>query len=187
MGKRSDFDRIPRDAYDTIDNRVIPPLELILLHEGYLTGGLLPYFAEPCAGRMAMADMVESAGLGRCTFAGDVHPRDERAIKFDALKDDLPGGSKLVITNPPWNRDILHQMISRFASQVPTILLFDAGWMHTKQATQLLDDYCTSIATVGRLKWIPGTGMQAKDDCAWYHFRPDKPLSHSIDFMPRAN
>jgi hypothetical protein len=55
----------------------------------------------------------------------------------------------------------------------PTWLLFDADWMHTKQAATHLQ-YCQRIVSVGRLKWIPDTPHKGKDSCAWYLFQATK-------------
>jgi len=51
----------------------------------------------------------------------------------------------------------------------PTWLLFDADWMHTKQAEEYLSR-CEKIISVGRLKWIADSDHAGKDNCAWYLF-----------------
>lgn len=73
------------------------------------------------------------------------------------------------ITNPPWTRSLLHPLIVHLSNQAPTWLLFDADWMHTKQAAPYLDRL-VRIVSVGRLKWIPDSKMDGKDNCAWYLF-----------------
>ena len=78
----------------------------------------------------------------------------------------------LIITNPPWDRDVLHPLIDVFSNMLPTWLLFDADWMHTKQAIPFLTR-CDRIVSVGRVKWFPETKMVGKDNCAWYLFLPD--------------
>ena len=60
-----------------------------------------------------------------------------------------------------------------------TWFLFDADWMHTKQAKGLLQKYITDIVSVGRLKWIPDSTMSGKDNCAWYRISVDKPKMHT--------
>ena len=73
----------------------------------------------------------------------------------------------MVITNPPWNRKILHPMIENFIQYNGAWLVFDANWMHTKQSIELMK-YCKKIVTVGRVRWI---GDKAgKDDVCWYQF-----------------
>jgi len=74
----------------------------------------------------------------------------------------------MFITNPPWDRKILHPMIEHFRMQAPTWLLFDADWQHTVQAAQFLK-YCSRIVSVGRVSWMEN-GTQGKDNCCWYKF-----------------
>lgn len=156
MGKRSNFARIDRDAYQTIDPRAV---EKLLPH---LRG--IRTFAEPCAGEGHLVGQLQAAGLV-CAYEGDietgldalVHPFDEEAT-FDAI-----------ITNPPWRRDIMHAMILRFQAMAPTWLLFDADWAHTKQSGPYIDQ-CSHIVSVGRLKWMPGTKMTGKENAAWHRF-----------------
>ena len=66
MGKRSDFERKPRDFYPTPIEAVYPLLEH--LEEDFL-------FAEPCAGDGRLIDHLESNG-GKCTHAYDIEPQD---------------------------------------------------------------------------------------------------------------
>lgn len=156
MGKRSNFARIDRDAYQTIDPRAV---DMLIPH---LRG--IRTFAEPCAGEGYLVGQLQAAGLV-CTYEGDistgldalVHPFGDDAT-FDAI-----------ISNVPWRRDILHPMIVRFQAMAPSWLLFDAEWAHTKQAAPYLDQ-CSHIVSVGRLKWIPNSPHQSKDSCAWFRF-----------------
>jgi hypothetical protein len=101
--------------------------------------------------------------------------------KMDALNVTLEAvnvsGADYIITNPPWDRKILHPMIEHFSSMRPTWLLFDADWMHTKQSTPYMD-YCQKIVPVGRVKWIPDSKMTGKDNAAWYLFDQDPTLAH---------
>lgn len=156
MGKRSDFPRIERDAYQTIDSRAVD--KLIPHLRGVKT------FAEPCAGEGYLVGQLQKAGLV-CVYEGDIssghdaltYPFNEDAV-FDAI-----------ITNTPWRRDILHAMIERFMQMAPTWILLDASWAHTKQSAPFIDQ-CSHIVTVGRLRWIPDTKMSGKDDCVWLRF-----------------
>jgi len=68
-----------------------------------------------------------------------------------------------------------------FKDLAPTWLLFDADWMHTKQAIPYLK-YCTDIVSVGRLIWIEGTKTSGKDNCVWFRF--DR-KSDGITFHPK--
>ena len=73
------------------------------------------------------------------------------------------------ITNPPWTRELLHPIIDNLRKQLPTWLLFDADWMHTKQARPYLP-FCDLIVSVGRVKWIPDSLYVGKDNSCWYKF-----------------
>ena len=155
MGKRSDFERRPMDDYAT-PVKAVAPLKPFL--------GSVKRFAEPCSGDGALIAHLEACGLS-CAFSGDLRRG------FDALqitKWDVEG-CDAIITNPPWTRSLLHPMIDRFRRLKPTWLLFDADWMHTKQASPYLP-YCSDIVSVGRLKWIEGSKYSGKDNVAWFRF-----------------
>lgn len=155
MGKRSDFDRIPRDFYPTPREAVLP---------------LLPHlpatftYWEPCAGNGALIDALP----GQVVLPTDIEPRRADIHRLDALTD-LCHGPDLIITNPPWDRKVLHPMIAHFSAHLPTWLLFDADWMHTRQAAPFMP-WLRKVVSVGRVKWIPDSKMTGKDNCAWYLF-----------------
>lgn len=75
----------------------------------------------------------------------------------------------VVITNPPWDRKLLHPMIERFSSIRPTWLLFDANWLFTKQANPYLK-LLHKVIVIGRVKWIEDSKYTGKDDVLWYLF-----------------
>ena len=156
MGKRSAFDRAPRDFYPT-------PVEAVAPLLSHLSPGTR--FIEPCAGDGALVDHLTAAGHV-CTWASDIAPQ-RSMFQADALK--LFYVNSTIITNPPWARDILHPMITHFSAQRPTWLLFDADWMHTRQAAPFMP-WLRKVVSVGRVKWIPDSKMTGKDNCAWYHF-----------------
>lgn len=168
MGKRSSFERVERDFYRTFDPRASKALE------PFVKFGDM--YVEPCAGDGALIKNLESIGLS-CSYAFDKEPQADGIQKRDILADPgdidmLTENVEWIITNPPWDRDLLHAMIPLFQSQRPAWLLFDAGWMFTKQAKPFLGK-CSKIVTIGRLKWIEGTTMSGKDDCCWYLFDKD--------------
>lgn len=156
MGRRSDFPRIERDAYQTIDPRAV---ERLLPH---LRG--IRAFAEPCAGEGHLVGQLQAAGL-ICAYEGDITTGHD-ALTYDFQQDAV---FDAIITNPPWGRASLHPMIERFMRIAPTWLLLDAGWSHTRQAGPFIDQ-CSHIISIGRLRWIPGTTMAGKDDCVWMRF-----------------
>jgi hypothetical protein len=162
MGKRSDFARVERDFYPTPREAVSP----LLPH--------LPYgamFLEPCAGDGALVRHLEANGMS-CQWAGDIEPKAPDIERYDALGPfnvpDFPSAD-FIITNPPWDRKILHPMIGVFSKTKPTWLLFDADWIHTKQAAPFMP-LLRKIVSVGRVKWIPDSKMTGKDNCAWHLF-----------------
>lgn len=157
MGKRSDFDRIEKDFYRSIDPRISSHISAhILVGTNYY---------EPCYGE---GDLVNQLDFLNCVGYSDIE-KDA----FTLNEGDL-NGADLIITNPPWTRNILHPMIEHLSSLRPTWLLFDSDWMHTKQSSKYMNDLCTDVISVGRLIWIPGTKMSGKDNCAWYKFSQDK-------------
>lgn len=177
MGKRSSFERKARDFYPTPDAGVLPLVRYLKRPIKYV---------EPCAGNGALIRSLEWRGGYTCVAALDIEPKWDGIRKADALelsKADVKG-SDVIITNPPWGRDILHPMIERFMSLRPTWLLFDADWMHTKQASALIKN-CVNIISVGRLKWIPGSKHTGKDNCAWYLFKGGH--SDGPQFIGRTN
>ncbi|MCB5205032.1 hypothetical protein LH464_21435 [Neorhizobium sp. T786] len=155
MGKRSDFERRKNDAYQTPAAAVTPLI-------GYLRG--IKTFAEPCVGEGKLVRSLESFGL-ECVWSGDIETGQ------DALTDETLSSTRFdaIITNPPWTRQILHPMIQRFQSIAPTWLLFDADWVHTRQAAPFLDQ-CSHIVSVGRVKWIEDSAFSGKDNAAWHRF-----------------
>lgn len=149
MGKRSSFERRERDFYPTPPEAVEPLNER--LGNDYT-------YSEPCSGDGALIRSLS----GKCIYRSDI------SVGVDALTTNYFTGD-YIITNPPWSRDILHPMIRHFSAMKPTWLLFDADWMHTRQAAEFLP-WCAEIISVGRVKWIPDSPYTGKDNAAWYLF-----------------
>lgn len=127
-------------------------------------------FVEPCAGDGVLVSHLHRHGH-HCVSASDIEPQDPSVKALDVFNAQI-GQGQCFITNPPWDRSILHPIIEHLSSQAPTWLLFDADWMHTKQAVPYLDRL-EAIVSVGRVKWIAGSKMTGKDNCCWYLFRND--------------
>lgn len=159
MGKRSSFERVERDFYPTPESAVLPLLPHI---------GTRPRFIEPCAGDGQLIDILESHGAV-CLASGDIEPQRADIGRCDATATNFDSAGDVFITNPPWDRKILHPIIENLSAQAPTWLLFDADWMHTKQSVPYMK-WCERIVSVGRVKWIPDSKMTGKDNCAWYLF-----------------
>ena len=163
MGKRSNFERKERDFYPTPSEAVAP---LVPHLEGCDT------YAEPMAGNGALLNALDFFTDLECTWKSDIFPAREDIQEKDALKltlMDLGIHTDVIITNPPWSRDILHETILRLSAIRPTWLLFDADWMHTLQSIPYMR-YCKKIQSVGRVKWFPETSQTGKDNVCWYLF-----------------
>lgn len=165
MGKRSDFVRVERDFYPTPMSAVLPLIP-------YLDASI-PY-CEPCAGNYALVGHItEATSRNECFLACDIEPQSPLVMQKCALEisadllDEFAVGQ--IITNPPWDRKILHPMIEHFSTLRPTWLLFDADWVHTRQSAHFMP-YLRKIVSVGRVKWIPDSKMTGEDNCAWYLF-----------------
>lgn len=158
MGKRSDLDRKPMDFYSTPYEAVLP----LLNHLAPETR-----FCEPCAGEGHLIAHLERHGH-RCvaSYDADAGSRYQHHDAAFLSQEDVEGATH-IITNPPWGRPVLHQIIERCAMLRPTWLLFDADWAYTKQARFYLER-CHKIVVVGRVKWFGGT--VGKDNCSWYLF-----------------
>jgi hypothetical protein len=172
MGKRSTFARIERDFYPTPAEAVAPLLRHLKPRSR---------FVEPCAGNGALIDHLTGAGHV-CARAWDIEPQREDIDRADALTK-LVGNLDCFITNPPWSRDVLHPLIVHLSDQAPTWLLFDADWIHTRQAAPYLPRL-RKIVSVGRVKWIPNSPFTGKDNCAWHLF--DRPAGQGAAFFGRA-
>lgn len=172
MGKRSDFERIPRDFYPTPREAVLPLLPHLPKGSTYW---------EPCAGDGALIRAL--SGYAVCLSASDISPRHEDIEARDALADTAVVLEDLIITNPPWDRKILHPMIEHFSAMRPTWLLFDADWMHTKQSAPFMP-WLRKVVSVGRVKWIPDSKHTGKDNCCWYLF--DQSAGGQTQFIGRA-
>lgn len=154
MGKRSNFKRKERDFYATPYEATVP----LLCHLPRST-----VFDEPCAGDRTLVRHLESDGhqCARASDISDEYPLDALNIKAS--------GAKMFITNPPWQRSFLHDLILHLSSILDTWLLIDADWVHTKQSAPYVSGgRCRKIVSVGRVKWFGNT--TGKDNCAWHLF-----------------
>lgn len=188
------------DYYPTIDPRAVPPLLAAMWETGDHLAGVLTSYVEPCAGTADLIHLLHTLHPQlRCAFGLELDPHDEglrnrwpiaRGNALTVTERDL-AGVHLFITNPPWDRPLLHQLIRHLASLRPTWLLYDASWAYTKQAAPFAR-LLTDVVAVGRLKWFApkgpplrltgesdaeyrkrcqkAKGNDAADDCAWYRF-----------------
>jgi len=119
MGKRSNFERNPRDFYPTPFEAVEPLIEHLPREFG---------FAEPCAGDGALCGHLEHYG-GICMWASDIEPQHKGILKDDYtdIGEENCLESDFIITNPPWDRKILHPMIDHFCKMQIGCIQFKAN------------------------------------------------------------
>lgn len=180
MGKRSDFEKMDRSLYRT-------PAEAMPFLAPFLPKTFT--FCEPCAADGPLTRHLEKMG-GTPLAQFDIHPLAPGIRRMDArrLLSHHLNGAEFIITNPPWDRPLLHPMIRRFSMLAPSWVLFDADWAFTDQGAQFMDaargrNVIRKIVAVGRLIWIPGTTDTGKDNVAWYELGP---ASHEPTlFFPR--
>ncbi len=172
MTKRASgkFKRNPRDFYATPYEAVLPLLPHLPLGTSY---------DEPCAGDGDLIGHLIKHGHG-CSWASDINGIHRI---FDAFSLTKCYG-KMFITNPPWSRDVLHPLITHLSDIAPTWLLFDADWMHTKQAIPFMLRLA-KIVSVGRVSWM-GNGVSGFDNCCWYLFHEEVRDLYGTQFYGRA-
>ena len=168
MGKRSNFKRNERDFYPTPYEAIKPLLEQFKLKNSLWNFRNLPNrFYDPCAGDGALQRHMPDVEW-KLT---DIEPQRDDIEKKDIFSltiDDVKGYT--ILTNPPWDRKILHPIIEHCMElKCPTWLLFDSDWMHTKQSIPYIKN-CREIISVGRVKWIPESKYTGKENCCWYYF-----------------
>lgn len=161
MGKRSNFKRNKGDYYQTPKTALLPLLPHL---------GTCELFCEPCAGDGRLIRYLTDTGH-RCLDAWDIDPQGPNIRKEDARFTRCDKEITSFITNPPWSRPFLHPIIENLCAQHPTFLLFDADWVHTRQANGLWQK-CSKIISIGRVKWIEDSPFVGKDNCCWYRFEP---------------
>lgn len=170
MGKRSDYVRKPRDYYPT-------PLAAVTALVPHLPATFT--YAEPCAGDGRLIQHITKLiPESECVLASDIELREseEEIEELDALELSAQQlqHADMIITNPPWDRKILHPMIEHFSDIKPTWLLFDADWVHTVQSSELVKNRLCKIVSIGRVKWIEDSAGSGKDNAAWYLFDANK-------------
>jgi hypothetical protein len=156
VGKRSDFDRIQKDQYDTPAEAVRELLEEL---------GPATRFIEPCAGNGYLVGHLKRAG--HILVAAYDLPDDARVKRYD-----IPAGAQF-ITNPPfWGRPRdLHPLISNLSDQAPTWLLMASDWLINEGSTAMMPRLRRIVAGV-RVKWIPNSLFSGMDNTLWCQFGP---------------
>ena len=166
MGKKSEFERNPRDYYITPK----PPVISLLPHLNKEKS-----FDEPCAGNGALAQILMNFGFV-CKAVSDIEPQNPHIVQGNALDLNTVVGD-IFITNPPWpalgqQGDPTISLALHLSSIAPTWLLLSSDFAHNKYFAKVAGR-CIKIVSVGRVKWIPDSDGPGKDNCAWYLFDKD--------------
>ena len=169
MGKRSDFERFPQDRYNTPEPAAAP----LLPHLAAETR-----FIEPCVGEGYLVGCLKRAG--HVLIGAYDLPIDATVTRYDTE------GADCFITNPPWRRDVLHPLIVNLSGQLPTWLLIDADWIHTRQSIPYLPRLRT-IVSIGRVKWIPELAVHRQGQRGVDAVRPPATRRTSADSLHRPD
>jgi hypothetical protein len=168
MGKRSEgFEKKPRDFYSTID----PEAVAFFKSQSDIFDG---NYMEICAGKFDLVDLLQEAAPNlACVAAYDVEPQHPFVGKANAslLTDEQLSHADVVITNPPYTKEVLLSIMQHILPKKETWLLLPADMMHNKYMAPFLNQYGWMIISVGRLYWEPNK-VKGKDNYAWYVFKP---------------
>ena len=144
MGKYSNFDKVDKDFYPTIDPACMTPMFINLNRKST--------YAEPCYGNGDLEDMLMETA--HCVWRSDIRKTVGCSKVQDALsitESDLIDADK-IITNPPYTRRDLLPMIDHFLTLKDTWLLLPADFMHNKYFSPYVGK-CRLILSVGRMYW----------------------------------
>ena len=173
MSKRSSFKKVPKDFYATIDPNAIPPkLSEFVRGKSY---------ASPCYGNCDLEDLLMDVAV--CRWRSDIRNTVRSSKVWDAMclsKNELER-CDLIITNPPYSRDVLLPMIDHFISLKPTWLLLPADMMHNLY----FGDYmrkCSKVISVGRICWFPKEGKRvaSTDNYMWAYWEQEADEAETI-------
>jgi len=160
MGKYSDYERVEKDFYPTIDPNAISTR--------FLDSVRGKTYAEPCYGNGDLEDLLMEAA--KCRWRSDIRKTVGSSVIMDAVEIDetILYDCDLIITNPPYKKDMLLPMIDHFISLRPTWLLLPADMMHNKYFSKYIS-LCSKIYPVGRLYWYENKIRGVVNYC-WYHW-----------------
>jgi hypothetical protein len=104
----------------------------------------------------------------KCRWRSDIRKTVGSSVIMDAVEIDEVTlyNCDLIITNPPYKRDILLPMIDHFLSLKPTWLLLPADMMHNKYFSKYIN-LAAKIYPVGRLYWNENK-IRGKSNFCWY-------------------
>ena len=175
MGKYSDFSRVEKDFYPTIDpNAIVKPFWERIYGKTY---------AEPCYGDGDLENQLME--VANCRWRSDIRETVGSSKVKDALaltRDDV-GDCDLIITNPPYDRKTLLPIIEHFISLRPTWLLLPGDMMHNKYFSKYVDT-ASCIISVGRLYW-QANQIRGKNNFCWYYWPRYGVTEYPTEFIGR--
>lgn len=173
MGKRSNFKKIEKDFYPSIDPRIGEALA------PYVRGCR---YAEPCYGSGDLESQLMDAAM--CFWRSDI--RENSGERMDALKlsEEHVTYCDYIITNPPFSRGVLLPMIRHFTSLRPTWLLLPGDMIYNKYMREFTLEL-QMVVPVGRLYWFMENGKYTRgtDNYAWFLFDNRNNNDTSVRFM----
>lgn len=143
MSKRNQsFERIPKDFYGTVDSRAIPPN--LLKHIRGKT------YAEPFYGEGDLEDLLMD--VATCKWRSDIRETVGCSSVRDALTLTLSDleGCDLIISNPPYQKDVLLPLIDNLTTLKPLWLLLPSDLMFNGYMVPYMKQ-CERVISVGRL------------------------------------
>jgi hypothetical protein len=165
MGKRSTYEKRPRDYYVT-------PIKAVEPLVGHLPQGFS--YCEPCAGNGALILHLETLFNAFCFVPKDIEPQADWIIQGDALNLQGPELEycEWIVTNPPFTWSILKPLMDKFISLRKTVLLLPADYMHNIRMKKYMD-MCERVVSIGRVKWIEDSKVAGVDNYVWMFFDKD--------------
>lgn len=175
MGKRSNYEPVPRDKYFTPREAVLP-LKNLLPKEFT--------FCEPCAGDGRLVGHLEELFGATCFLPMDIEPNAKWILEADAnllSQEDLQY-CEMIVTNPPFTWSVLKPLMDKFISLAPTLLLLPADSMHNKRMSPYMKN-CVWVKSIRRVKWIEGSKSTGVDNYCWFMFDKNKPVDQHTAFI----
>lgn len=159
MGKRTNFERHPRDYYST-------PLKAALPLWSHVKGKT---YCEPCAGGNHLVRALKP--VAQCVARYDIEPQKAGITQLDFrdISESHLKGADLIITNPPWKEGLLREMILHFTALRPTWLLLSSALVNNERFCEQSMPWLSDLVPVGRVSWLQN-GKAGFDDASWYKF-----------------
>lgn len=177
MTKRA-FQKFPRAADDFYPT----PPEAVDVLIPHLQRENAKAFAEPCYGDGSLAGSMTARGFS-CVASGDIN--DDPPLDARHWSRDHYGPAKFVVTNPPWEHQMMVAIMAQQSGWLPSWFLIYSDWLFTHQSFLAMRERCTDIVPVGRLKWIKGSKSVGFDNCCWVRMWHGKEFGkHPAKFWP---